>query len=238
MKIRRLPETDLARIAPLPEVEQRNRLRQIRDIYPPLSYGPLRSCFPDLFNIQYEMLGSAERTLWSTISGRIEKASKTEIEFSANIQVALALHDFSTRSDVIGFPEEFFPLHLSRGGKVMYWLDVILNLEGVPLIPFVDPRRTYRLTREGRRFAFSMMNERIRVADPKLEHVQFGIFQFGDPESGRRAPTLHKDEGVELFGFEELESMVSRTYRIWWEICEEREAEARRRASGLRGDLL
>ncbi len=238
VKIRRLTETDLARIAPLSEKEQRSQLRQIRDKYPTISYNPTRTCYHDIFNVQYEMFGPAKRTSWDTIKARITKDGKSPQEIKSNLQVARGLYHYSESSGIVGRPEDFFPLPTSTGGKVKYWLPMVLNVEGVPLVPFVDPRRTYRLTEVGRRFAFSMMNERIRVADPSFAEAKFGIFQFRVEEGDQRSPILYTDEGMQLFSFDELEAMIATTYDLWRQILEEREAEARRKASGMRGDLL
>jgi len=139
---------------------------------------------------------------------------------------------------MLGRSQEFFPLGMSIGQKVVYWLPMVLSLNGQPFIPFIDPRRSRGLTREGRRFAFSMMHERIRAADPDYETVRFVIFRFGDLEGNRRSPILYTDEGVELFSFVQMEEMVEATYEIWREVCQEREMEARRKASGTRGSLI
>ena len=44
--------------------------------------------------------------------------------------------------------------------------------------------------------------------------------------------TLSTDEGVELFGFDQLDQMVRETYDIWREVSEAREDEVRRKAAG------
>lgn len=127
---------------------------------------------------------------------------------------------------------------MGGGQKVAYWLPMVLSHEGQPLVPFIDPRRSRGLTREGRRFVFSMMHERIRAADPDYEAVQLAVFQFGDSGKDQRNPILHIDNGVTLFSLDELEAMVTTTYMLWQEVCEEREVEARRKGTGTRGPLI
>ena len=102
---------------------------------------------------------------------------------------------------------------------------------------FVEPRRSKGLNAEGRRFAFSMMHERIRAADEDFAEVRLTIAQFGDPSEDRRAVRLHTDAGVELYSREELEQMVASTYEMWREVLEERERKARGRATGT-GPLI
>ena len=106
------------------------------------------------------------------------------------------------------------------------------------MVPFIDPRHSRGLTRAARRFVFSMMHEHIRTGDPDYERVHLAIFQFGATEDGVRSPILHTDKNVKLIALTELEAMISATYALWQEICQERELEVRRRAGGSRGPLL
>lgn len=238
MKIRPLPDIDLARIAPLPVDMQITQLSQIRNGRPPFSYAPLRASFHDVFNIQPEMFGPVTSTRWQTVESNLKRKCRTAEELDANLAVAKALHEFATGCDMLGRSQEFFPLSMGGGRRVSYWLSMILALDGKPMVPFVDPRRTRGLTREGRRFAFSMMHERIRAADPDYAEVRFGIFQFAKSDDGTRTPVLRIDEGIELFSLSDLEDMVSTTYSLWRDICEEREKETRRKGTGTTGSLL
>lgn len=238
MKIRPLPDIDLARIAPLPLDQQRKQLEQIRNGRPPFSYGPLRTCFHDIFNVQPEMFGPVAPTKWSAVEAQLRRKCRSEEELQANLQVARGLHQFATEAGMLGRAQEFFPLAMGTGQKVAYWLPMVLSLEGLALVPFIDPRRYRSLTREGRRFAFSMMHERIRAADPDYEAVRFAIFQFGDVDEDRRNPILLTDDGVTLFSLDEMELMADATYQLWREICEEREMDTRRKATGTRGLLI
>src|SRR5262249_19652097 len=130
------------------------------------------------------------------------------------------------------------PLPLGIGVKVQFWLPLVLLIDGKPLVPFFDPRRSLRLTEEARRFAFSVMHERIRVADPDLAAVGLGIFQFNETKGQGRVLKLHTDAGVELYSFDELDAMVVETYSLWREVLAEREEGRRERANGRRGSLL
>lgn len=65
---------------------------------------------------------------------------------------------------------------------------------------FIKPRRSRGLTAEGRRFAFSMMYERIRAADKDFTDVRLTIAQFGDSDrhgsplrTGRADRGFHQD---------------------------------------------
>lgn len=238
MKIRPLPDIDLARIAPLPEAQQRTQLQQMKVGRPPFSYAPLRACFHDIFNIQPEMFGPVHPTDWSVIEASLLKKCKSADELKSNVVVARGLHQFAAEANLLGRSHEFFPLAMGAGRKVVYWLPMVLAHEGRPLVPFIDPRRSRGLTREGRRFAFSMMHERVRAADPDFESVDLAIFQFGSFSGDQRNPVLHVDRGVPLYSLEELDAMISTTYALWQEICEEREVETRRKGTGTSGPLI
>ena len=236
MKIRRLPELDLARIAPQRKDQQRKLLEQMRFGRPPFSYGPLRACFHDIFNVQPELFGPVAPTDWTQIEATLRCKSKSSDELKANLAVAKGLHQFALTADMRGRQQDFYPLAMSMGQKVSYWLPMVLAYEEQPIVPFIDPRRSRGLSKEGRRFAFSMMHERIRAADPDFEEVRLAIIKFGDFDEDRRHPKVHTDEGVMLFTRDELEQMVTTTYSLWTEVLEGRADEARR--FGTSGPLL
>lgn len=238
MTIRPLPDIDLARIAPQRDEMKRKSLEQMKGGFSTFSYKPVRSCFSDLFNIQPELdLGIAEPTPWPVIEAELRKRSKSDEEFTYNQRVALGLHDFATSGRVFGRKHEFFPLSMGMGRKVTFWLPMILAIDEQASALFIEPRRSRGLTAEGRRFAFSMMHERIRAADEDFAEVRLTIAQIGDPSDDHRAVRLHTDEGVDLYSREELELMVASTYDMWREVLEEREREARRGATGT-GPLI
>lgn len=51
MKMRRLPEIDLARIAPLATDQKRRALERFKLGHPTLTYKPVRALFADIFNV-------------------------------------------------------------------------------------------------------------------------------------------------------------------------------------------
>lgn len=233
-----LPDIDLARIAPQRDDMKRKSLEQMKGGFSTFSYKPVRGCFGDIFNIQPDLdLGAAEPTPWAMIEAELHKHSRSDEEFTYNRRVALGLHDFAESGRVYGRRQEFFPLLMGMSHKITLWLPMILAIDEQASALFIDPRKTRGLTAEGRRFAFSMMHERIRAADEDFADVRLTIVQFGDPSDDRRAVRLHTDEGVKLYSREELEQMVASTYDMWREVLEERERKARGRATGT-GPLI
>ncbi len=238
MKIRRLPDIDLARIASLPSEQQRLQLERMRNGRPPFSYNPLRTCFHDIFNVQPEMFGLAEPTAWEIVERRLRAKCRSQNELEANIAVARGLHKFAITEKMLGRSQDFHSLALSAGQNVAYWLPMVLSLGGHPIIPFIDPRKSKGLSSASRRFVFSIMHEHIRAADPDYENVKLGIFRLGDGDDGARTPILYTDDGVELIPLPKLEAMVASTYAMWQNVLEDRETETRRRAGGARGSLM
>jgi hypothetical protein len=236
--IRLLPDIDLARIAPQRDDMKRKSLEQMKGGFSTFSYKPVRACFSDIFNIQPELdFGKAKPTPWAVIEAELRKRCKSDEEFTYNRRVALGLHDFAASGRVFGRRHEFFPLSMGMGQKVTFWLPMVLAIDEQASAIFIEPRRNRGLNAEGRRFAFSMMHERIRAADEDFADVRLTIAQFGDPSDERRAVRLQTDEGLELHSREELEQMVASTYEMWREVLEERERKARGRATGT-GTLI
>jgi hypothetical protein len=237
LKIRPLPEIDLARIAPLARDLKRRALEQMRLGRPPYSYGPMRGSLSDLTNVQADLTGPMGRTPWKKIAEVISRAAKSDLEEEANLCAAEGLFNFSEAANLVGRRHDIFPLALGVSTKVSYWQPAILTLDGKPTIPFYDPRRAKALTSDGRRFVFSVMHERIRAADPDFADVGFAIFQFSKPAKGARTPMLSYDHSFELFGFDDLEEMVRETYQLWNEVCEDKAADLRRKKAGGGGFL-
>lgn len=235
MTIPLLPDTDLARIAPLSEDMKRAALRRMRAGYPTFSYDHVRKCYVDIFNIHPPMFGPTEATSFTKIKERLERSCKAGDESTNNLRVAKALHDFATSANIKGRHHEFFPLAMSMGRKVSFWLPMILAIGDQPYTLFIDPRRSTGLTELGRRFVFSMMHERIRAADEDFASVNLGIIRFVDQDDGERCVRLFDATEVELYSIDELQDMVFSTYRMWQEVCEERVAEGRRKqaSSGM-----
>lgn len=231
--MRPLPDIDLARIAPQREDQKRKSLEQMKGERPPFSYKPLRLCFDDIFNIQPDLdFGVAEPTPWHRIESDLRKRAKSEVEFEHNKRVAKGLHEFASSERVMGRKHEFFPLAMGVGRKVTLWLPMIVAIEDRPHAIFIEPRRNRGLTAEGRRFAFSMMHERIRAADEDFANVGLAILRFGDPNEDRRDVQPYTDDGIDFHALDELETMVASTYEIWREVLEERERDARGKNSG------
>lgn len=237
---RLLPDTDLARIAPLPDAEKRQELEMFKLGNPSITYNPLRANYADILNVRPEMFDRVDPTELSVIERKVKRQARWDKEELANLRVARGLHALAQEKMIIGRREEFYPFQMRMGWKVNLWLPTILAIEEAPFATFIDPRGTRGLNEVARRFAFSMMHERIRVEDPDYAEVRLSIIKFGQPTEidaddktkGIRPARLFTDESVDLIPLDELKRMVATTYEIWREVSEGRERETRRRAGG------
>ncbi len=87
-------------------------------------------------------------------------------------------------------------------------------------VPFFDMRRTYKLTREGRRFMFSVMHIALRENNPDYQNVGHEILHLTDTTD--RAIRRISERGMRLFSYDEIETIVRDTYRLWYTVLEER----------------
>ena len=130
-KIRRLPEIDLARIATLPHDLQRKQLEHFKHGRPPFSCDPLRRCLHDILNVQLDLFAQVVASEWIVIEATLHKTCRTPAELKANILAARGLHDFALGADMMGRRQGFFPLPMSTGRKVEFWLPFVLAMGGV-----------------------------------------------------------------------------------------------------------
>ena len=233
MKIRRLSEIDLARIGPLNSDEKRHRLRQLRFGRPPHTYAPLRSQLGDILNLQPEMFGSSTPvTPWETISAAILKAAAHDNEARFNLAVAKALHDYAIARDLRSFRKPVSAWPVGYGQTVSYWWNLYSVVDEQPAFIFADPRISNPLTRIGRKFALSLMHERIRAPDPDFAESRLIVAQFAKGPDGAREIRLFDADDDDLFTFDQLNEMIDETYRIWIEVLHERVDEERKKAAG------
>jgi hypothetical protein len=228
-----LSETDLATFAPLPPDQKRKALQGYKQGKPPYSYKPVRQSLPDLLNLEMGLFGPSAPVPFERIADIIRANSRFQAEEDANIRVAAGLHAQAWR----GRPQPFPAMMTTIGQRLTYWTPAVLAIDGRPVIPFFNPRRS-PLPEHGRRFVFSMMHEQIRVADPDYAAAALCICHFAASHTGTRAVRPIYDTGVDLYSFDQLQEMVAETYAIWAEVWAGRVEETRQRGGGRGGGLV
>jgi len=237
VKMRPLPDIDLARLAPLSIERKRKSLQSFYTSRPSLTYNPLRSCYSELLNLQHPLLGMSNPTDWSIIERKISASSKSDKEKDANIRVSKGLHDFTISRNGRAQTHDFSPISMAMSVKVCLWLQMITIVNEMPYAIFIDPRQKNGLDADGRKFVFSMMHERFRVSDADYASIGLAIIRFDRTCNNGNCVQFFTDEGIELYSPHEMELMVSDTYTIWNEICLGRDDNNRRRATG-NGSLI
>ncbi|MBV1702502.1 MAG: hypothetical protein KGQ46_11855 [Hyphomicrobiales bacterium] len=225
MKIPHLHSLDLARIAPLTIEQKRIELRRLKEGRPPYSYKPVRLSLPEILNVDAGPLGIVPRAPYEQVAKEIERQSTSEAEKNANLTLASTLYKYVDSNGLSGRRNEFFPLVIGTTVKVSYWVPAVVALDGRPTVLFIDPRRTKKLTEVSRRFVLSVMNQRIRVADPDYSEVELAIMQFNGDKKDKtlRIPKIHTAAGISLFDYDTINSMIKETYKILREVWVERE---------------
>ena len=141
MKIRRLPETDLARIAPLPTDAKRRALRSLKAGWAPFSYEPVRKNTLCILNAQPPLVSVGE-TPWRAIEAEIRKACKTEEGTKANIEVAKLLYEEVRTSGYDAVQQEFGGFPLTVGERLNFWFNAVLLTPDSLIVAGCDFRRS------------------------------------------------------------------------------------------------
>jgi hypothetical protein len=238
LKIRRLPETDLARIAPMQRDAKRRSLQRQSTGFSSITYDPVRSQTLDIYNATPPLFADTTDTDWATIESLIRKAGRSEDERETNVTVGSLLYKFIRERGITAAHRDHGRFSTRIGDAVRYWDNAVLIDGDDLLIPFPDYRRSFTLGAEGRRFAASVMHHRIRAQNPtELGQAKLAVFTFPQvANSGERLARMVAVPDAELYSADELASMIAETYDLWAEVLAERAQEARR--SGTTGGLL
>ncbi len=228
-----LPETDLARVALLPDSQKYAELMKFRlDAKPRLSYSPFRLAASGIVNARKSLLDLPSQN-WKQIEAAIKRACKSRPDWlEGNLCLAQALYNFTQEAPREAFEKEFMPVSIGFGSKIRYWQDFYFNQNGVPAICFMDPRRSRGLNSEGRRFVFSVMQHNVALGD--FSEAQFEIYRFPivDSEESKRRVKMYTFDKSDLLSEADINKAINDTYKIWFKILEEREEEQKRTASG------
>lgn len=241
MKQRRLPEIDLANIAPRSSDEKRKALLPFSLGGGGWSYDPSRKRVLDVTDCGAPLDIEPRKSTLTQIERDIRRTcTHGEEQVKANIEVTRLLHKWSKENLERAVSFHIPALGFGHLGSVDYCYNFLGRYRGDDCIFAFDHRRGKGYSVHGRQFAFSMMHEQARVAFPELASAKLVIVQFPAlPNLGRQI-RLFDDTGIELFSFEQLSQMINDTYAIWGDILREK-AESQReeeRRTGTSGTLI
>ena len=225
MKIRPLPITDLARVATMEPSLRLHALKQVKSGGGSGSYEPTRRKLPDIVNRQAGAV-PARATSWSRIESDLARMSRSEHEERMNKTASKAIFQYCLENGIEARELEGFPLTFSIGVKLRCWSPALFLYPDRMAVPFFDMRRTYELTRDARRFMFSVMHIALRENNPDYQTVEHEILHLTD--TSERTVRRISEKGMRLFTYDELETMVQETYGLWLSVLEERRESAAR----------
>jgi hypothetical protein len=141
VKIPLLPDTDVARFAPLPAEQKEVELEIFRITHPPFRYLPFRKTLGDTVNATQGFLPPQPRVPFEKIAECIRAESRKVEEVEPNIQVAQALYDHVAAAGIDARTHEMSPLIIG-GVRQTFWHSLVLIENGRVTVPFFDPRRS------------------------------------------------------------------------------------------------
>ncbi|USQ96515.1 hypothetical protein [Caulobacter sp. RL271] len=233
----RLPETDLARIAPLPTEDKWRLLRNMRAGFSPISYRPARRHLADALRLQKPLPFDIDSPSAAQLLAAVRADSRSDVEADANIEVIELIMDFRINEKITATAEDFAPLKLAPGYSATYWTNAILRWGDRLLVVNTDFRRGAGYSPLGRRFSISVAHQRIRMMGGDYAELELGLLTFPGRKHQPRSIQLSVPQ-VELFSYEELVEMTGETLAIWDQVCEEKAASSRRRAANDDGPLF
>jgi hypothetical protein len=154
------------------------------------------------------------------LKAAVAAACIADRDIKNNQSVADGLNNYiaERRIEVAAF--DFPQITLGRAGTRSFWAPYILKIDSKKYIPVLDFRQgERRLTREARRFIFSILNTHIRLANPtEYGDVGFVILEFAAPQSKVRSVVPYFDAGFSFWSDVEIGAMIDTVYRAVDEI--------------------
>ncbi|MDX8442828.1 hypothetical protein [Mesorhizobium australafricanum] len=209
--------------------ERDQRVELVPFCYPNLNrktYSPVRSVQADIFQVSTPMV-EFPLSEWAPIEGKIRSKSRGPMQAAMNVYAGKALFNgLRGRNAVSNFdPEITRSISFGEGRAFSHWLPYLAKFDttkSAGVVPVVDFRVRGGLSLDTYKFVFSMMNLAIREPAPEYEKAEFVIIKLPlkFPKSKKfkdRGMSIHDDNG-EYFTFDELEEMISTTYRLYEEV--------------------
>lgn len=226
MKIRRLPEIDLARFATISERPKlKEALWKFNQGGNPWSYDPVRSSTAEILGSVTPLYGKLRPTVWSEVRTQIKNLCRPiQDQIAANIEVGGALFDYGKEKNWSSANFDMGWLPINFDFSIRYWIDLVVeDNEGV-FIPFFDHRRGGGISNSlSRQIVFSMQNVWVRERHPDLANARLAVVRFPTRKSARSVSVeFHKD--TDLLSYEELDRRVRTVYEVWAEVLEEKSA--------------
>lgn len=233
MKLRRLPETDLARIAPLAAAEKRKRLEAHKLTGGSWSYDPAKAQYFNIANPVNPLGLRSEAPSQAQIAELLRAQCKWNEQLSSCVQITEVFAEWFKETATDAFEFRVPGMAIGALGSVRYWENFAVLIDEKPTFIWTDCRRQRGLDELGLKFAFSMMHQQIRMTYPDYFEAGLGILQYPCVGKTERVALMRDASEVELFSLAELTAMIEETYSIWQDVLTDRGREEPKRAGGL-----
>lgn len=239
MKIRRLSEIDLVRLASITEQDElEHRLRAYNAGGGAWSYNPVRSSTSDIVGASTPLFDDIARPNWAKLQQQIVAAcNRGQDQIVANLLVGQVLYEASHRLGWSAAQFHMGAMPIGIGETVRYWSDVVLEGEDGLMIPFFDHRREHGIANAAiRQVLFSMQHIWVRERHPDLAEAQLTVIRF--PTDGdTRTIQIDHHRDAELLPYDVLDARVRNVYVTWARVSEEK-ARTGRKGTGTNGPDL
>src|ERR1700687_968577 len=167
MKSYRLTNSDLALAATAPA---HRRISLIKAAAGGGGYDYYKGVKTNLSSIVYRALGSGSPShlvVRKQLKAAVAADCIGSSEIKNNQSVAEGLYNYVVEHQITAAAFDFPPITLGRAGTRSFWAPYLIKIDGRKYIPFLDFRQgPRRLTRDARRFIFSIQHTHIRLANP------------------------------------------------------------------------
>ena len=219
MKRRRLPETDIANLAFLPEGQKRRVLESwLEPKESRGSYDPQRLTMGDAVNQQLPLVAEAQlHTPWHKLESLVRRRCRgNEKLLAMNLPVARATHAFASERNLKAYALDARPLNFPHCDPYEFASPLIVTYDEKPRLVFLDLRRTGGLSVHARRVVMSAQDVRVRERYPELRNAGLEIWRYRNTELRLIEVTSYENEP--LYSYEELSLDFASTYKIMNEL--------------------
>ena len=226
MKLRRLPEIELANVLLMERRAKKAHLTRFARGRAFWSYDPARRATATILNAQTPLGLALKRVPDEEIIRQIKRACTHPKQLLSCVEVVRLLMGYRDRAIDRAVERRFPTVAIGRVGTVRFADNLIYQESGRSFVPFLDHRRGSGLTQIGRLGAFSMMHQSVRVPDPDMSDVDLAIIQFAQAPGRVRTYQVHRASALSqsLLTFDELQEAIEETHLVWLEVQQEEAA--------------
>jgi len=157
-----------------------------------------------------------------SLKGAIDRASYTIDQKIACYEILNVVYPWARCHVDNAIRYQINPVKLGTLGSYKYWLDLIVEIDGVKTVICPEFRRQGELSWAGRKFVVSLATHSAVSSDAIISDSAVSLFRFHKPTKGDRTMQTvtgsHWREGI--YSSEELEKMIVESALEWELACD------------------